>query len=174
MPLLQVVPSKTDEERLLLVTPELADVLSRIVARVRDATGAVPAVPAYDTHEKVWLPPMPWLFQYPRGGEHRRMTPQNIRRILHRAVAGLGLTGADGALLEWTPHDFRRMFVTDAIANGLPPHIAQIICGHKDISTTMAYKAVYPSEAIEAHRAFVARRRALRPGEEYRTPSSEE
>ncbi|MGA4545164.1 hypothetical protein ACPA54_34775 [Uniformispora flossi] len=63
--------------------------LSRIVARVRDVDGAVPAVPAYDTHEKVWLPPMPWLFQYPRGGEHRRMTPQNIRRILHRAVAGL-------------------------------------------------------------------------------------
>lgn len=34
----------------------------------------------------------------------------------------------------------------------------------------MGYKAVYPAETIEAHRAFVARR----SGEEYRTPIDEE
>ena len=34
--------------------------------------------------------------------------------------------------------------------------------------------AVYPAEAIEAHRAFIARRRATRPSEEYRTPTDEE
>jgi hypothetical protein len=38
----------------------------------------------------------------------------------------------------------------------------------------MGYKAVYPDEAIEAHRAFIARRRATRPSEEYRTPTDEE
>jgi hypothetical protein len=43
------------------------------------------------------------------------------------------------------------------------PHIAQVICGHKTIDTTMGYKAVYPAEAIEAHRAFIARRRATGP-----------
>ena len=58
--------------------------------------------------------------------------------------------------------------------SGLPPHIAQIICGHKTIDTTMGYKAVYPMEAIEAHRAFIARRRATRPSEEYRTPTEDE
>ena len=35
-------------------------------------------------------------------------------------------------------------------------------------------EAVYPAEAIEAHRAFIARRRATRPSEEYRTPTEEE
>ena len=40
IPLLQIAPSKTDEERLLVVSPELADVLSAIVSRVRDSTGA--------------------------------------------------------------------------------------------------------------------------------------
>ena len=35
-------------------------------------------------------------------------------------------------------------------------------------------EAVYPEEVINGHRAFVARRRALRPGEEYRTPTDEE
>ena len=64
--------------------------------------------------------------------------------------------------------------MTDAIMNGLPPHIAQVICGHKTIDTTIGYKAVYPAEAIEAHRAFIARRRATRPSEEYRTPTDEE
>jgi hypothetical protein len=38
----------------------------------------------------------------------------------------------------------------------------------------MGYKAVYPEEAINGHRAFLARRRALRPGEEYRTPTDAE
>ena len=34
--------------------------------------------------------------------------------------------------------------------------------------------AVYPEETIKSHLAFLARRRALRPSEEYRTPSDEE
>ncbi|WP_245673050.1 integrase [Nocardia lijiangensis] len=76
--------------------------------------------------------------------------------------------------MRFQAHDFRRIFVTDAIMNGLPPHIAQIICGHKTIDTTMGYKAVYPAETIEAHRAFLARRRATRPSEEYRTPTDAE
>jgi hypothetical protein len=58
--------------------------------------------------------------------------------------------------------------------NGLPPHIAQVIAGHQDINTTMSYKAVYPEEAIQAHLAFLARRRALRPTSEYRVPTDGE
>ena len=38
----------------------------------------------------------------------------------------------------------------------------------------MGYKAVYPEEAIQAHLAFLARRRGLRPSEEYRVPTDEE
>jgi hypothetical protein len=56
----------------------------------------------------------------------------------------------------------------------MPPHIAQLILGHKDINTTMGYKAVYPEEAINGHRAFIARRRELRPSEEYRAPADSE
>jgi len=56
----------------------------------------------------------------------------------------------------------------------MPPHIAQLLVGHRNINTTMGYKAVYPKEAINAHRAFIARRRALRPAQEYRTPTDEE
>jgi hypothetical protein len=89
-------------------------------------------------------------------------------------LAEAGLTDAAGQPLRFQPHDFRRLFTTEAILNGMPPHIAQLILGHKDINTTMGYKAIYPQEAINGHRAFIARRRALRPSEEYRTPTDEE
>jgi hypothetical protein len=76
--------------------------------------------------------------------------------------------------MRYTFHDFRRIFVTDAIMHGLPPHIAALVVGHRDVNTTMGYKAVYPEETINGHRAFIARRRALRPSEEYHVPSDAE
>ena len=174
IPLLQIAPSKTDAERLLVISPELADVLSMIVARVRQPGGAVPLVTSYDTHERVWNPPMPLLFQRKLGMENRAINAGAVRSLLDGALAATGLTDPDGELLRFTPHDFRRIFVTDAVMNGMPPHIAQFVCGHANINTTMGYKAVYPEEVITAHRAFIARRRASRPGEEYRTPTGAE
>ncbi|GAA0626415.1 tyrosine-type recombinase/integrase [Kutzneria viridogrisea] len=174
VPLLQIVPSKTDSERLLLVDPELTDVLSTIVCRIRKPDGTVPLVPAYDSYELTWTPPMGLLFQRNVAGQNRAFTAAGIREVIKQTLEATGLTEAAGDPLHFTPHDFRRIFVTDAIINGLPPHIAQVICGHKKIDTTMGYKATYPTEAIEAHRAFIARRRAARPSEEYRTPTDEE
>jgi integrase len=175
VPLLQIAPSKTDVERLLVISPELADVLSTIIRRVRGTTGTVPVIPAYDRAECLWLAPAPWLFQRRLGTEHRRICPGAIRNMLNTALAHSPLTDPEtGGPLHFTPHDFRRMFITDAILSGLPPHIAQIIAGHRDINVTMGYKAVYPDEAIQAHLAFLARRRALRPSEEYRVPTDDE
>jgi integrase len=147
VPLLQIVPSKTDTERLLLVSPELADVLSAIVMRLRAPDGSVPLVVAYDVREKIWHPPMPLLFQRAIGNERRAFTPSAIRKLLINALAATGLADANGGQLHFQAHDFRRIFVTDAIMNGLPPHIAQIICGHKNIETTMGYKAALRNEA---------------------------
>jgi len=175
VPLLQIAPSKTDAERLLVVSPELADVLSAIIQRIRDSTGKVPCIAAYDRHERVWLPPTPLLFQRRFGAETRRLSPDAARDLLARALENTGMVDpADGGPLRYTPHDFRRLFITDAIMSGLPPHIAQVIVGHRDINVTISYKAVYPEEAIQAHLAFLARRRALRPTDEYRVPTEQE
>ncbi len=174
VPLLQVAPSKTDTERLLVVSPELADVLSAIICRVRGDSGAVPLVRARDYHEHIWLPPSPLLFQRRRGPERCELGIGLVGNLLDEALARAGLKGQDGEPLHCTPHDFRRMFITDAVLSGLPPHIAQVIAGHHDINVTMGYKAVYPEEALQAHLAFLARRRALRPTEEYRNPTDEE
>jgi hypothetical protein len=147
----------------------------RPTSRVRAPSGAIPLVAAYDHHERRWMPPAPLLFQRRFRGYDQALHDGTIRRMLAAAVARAGLADpATGQPLVYTPHDFRRMFITDAVLNGLPPHIAQVIAGHRDINVTMGYKAVYPDEAIQAHRAFLARRRALRPGAEYRAPTDEE
>ena len=174
IPLLQIAPSKTDTERLLVIGPDLADVLSVIICRIRGEDGAVPLVVAYDYHERLWNPPMPLLFQRRFGGEDRPIGGPAVRELINDALASTGLTDASGKPLRFVPHDFRRIFVTDAIMHGMPPHIAQLVAGHRDINVTMGYKAVYPEEVINSHRAFIARRRALRPAEEYRTPTEEE
>ena len=54
VPMLQVAPSKTDAERLLLVSPELAEVLTAVIFRVRAGNAALPLVCAYDVFEQTW------------------------------------------------------------------------------------------------------------------------
>lgn len=174
IPLLQITPSKTDTERLLVISPELADVLSAIIARIRDGRPVVPLVVSYDKNERVYNPPMPLLFQSRRRLENRAVSETSLRGYLDHALTAIGVKDAADRPLRYTFHDFRRLFITDAILHGMPPHIAQLVAGHRDINTTMGYKAVYPEEVINGHRAFIARRRALRPNEEYRVPTDEE
>jgi hypothetical protein len=174
IPLLQITPSKTDAERLLVISPELADTLSTIVARIRGEQPDVPLVVSYDKNERVYNPPLPLLFQWRRRLENRPVSERALRKYLDHALTAIGVKDAAGRAMRYTFHDFRRLFITDAIMHGMPPHIAQLVAGHRDINTTMGYKAVYPEEVINGHRAYIARRRALRPSEEYRTPTDEE
>lgn len=172
-PMLQVAPSKTDAERLLLVSPELGEVLTAIIFRVRAGNAALPLVSAYDVFEQTWSPPMPLLFQRRFGTEYRPITRSYIRECLVATSQAAQITAA-GQPLQWRPHDFRRIFVTDAIRSGLPPHIAARVCGHSTVDTTMGYAAIYPEDVITHHRAFIARRRAERPSEEYRDLTAQE
>jgi len=117
IPLLQIAPSKTDAERLLVISPELADALSAIVSRIRGADGAVPLVVGYDKNERIYNPPMPLLFQYRRQLEHQPVSETALRGYLDHALAAIGVTTASGAPLRYTFHDFRRLFITDATLN---------------------------------------------------------
>ena len=88
VPMLQVAPSKTDAERLLLVSPELTEVLTAIIFRVRAGNAALPLVSAYDVFEQTWSAPMPFLFQRRYGSEDRPDQPQ-----LHPRMPGRDLPG---------------------------------------------------------------------------------
>jgi hypothetical protein len=115
VPLLQIAPSKTDTERLLVISPELADVLAAVISRIRGRDGALGCVASYDSDERVWDPPMPLLFQRRFGIEHRAIPAAIIREWISRAFDGAEVTDAAGQSLRFTPHDFRRMFITDEL-----------------------------------------------------------
>ncbi len=66
------------------------------------------------------------------------------------------------------------MWATDAVSNGLPVHIASKLLGHRSISTTQIYVAVFDEQLVRSYRAFLDARRALRPEAEYREPTGEE
>jgi integrase len=184
IPLLQIAPSKSDAERMLPITPELAHVFSRIVLRHTTATvgvsdvassPTVPLVSRWDDHERVHSAPLPYLFQ--RGfliGRQSVISPGTVRNWLNAAVADADLRDNDGARISLSPHDFRRIFLTDAVRNGLPIHIAAQLAGHDGLNTTRRYAATYPTEVIDHYQKFIARRRAERPVEEYRPPTDEE
>src|SRR5262249_20287393 len=113
IPLLQIAPSKTDAERLVVISPQLADPLSAIGARSRDDGGPVPRVGAYDKTEPTHTPPMPLLFQCRRQLEHQPVSETSLRKYLDHALAAIGVTTASGTPLRYTFHDFRRLFITD-------------------------------------------------------------
>lgn len=174
VPLLQIVPSKNDEERLLLVSPELASVLATIITRLRDAHGTIPLVARYDGAERVTGPPLPHLFQRKIGHRHEVINVNTVQKLLKNLMARTGLRDAAGAPLRYTAHDFRRIFVTEAVAAGLPVHIAARVLGHHQLTTTQSYLAVFQDDLIRAYQAFLTRRRAVRPVEEYREPADVE
>jgi hypothetical protein len=83
VPLLQIAPSKTDTERLLLVSPELADALSAIISRLRGPGGTVPLTVSYDVRERVRnTAPRPTR----NGTRSSRREAESIRRHLRPRV----------------------------------------------------------------------------------------
>ena len=77
-------------------------------------------------------------------------------------------THPEFASVRFTPHDFRRLFATDLVNNGLPIHIGAALLGHLNLETTRGYVAVFDEDIVRHYQAFLARRRALRPADEYR------
>jgi integrase len=174
IPLLQITPSKTDRERLLVVSPELGEVLTAIIFRVRAGREHLPLVSRYGHAERLHSPHLPFLFQRPWGLANVVITPYAAKQLLDWTLARSGLTHPDGTLVRFTPHDFRRIFATEAVASGLSVHIAAKLLGHESLNTSHGYVAVYDRDVIEHHRAFIARRRRQRPSQEYRDVIDEE
>ena len=175
VPMLQIVPSKSNEERLLLVSPELASVLASIITRLRaENNGTVPLTRRYDYYQRETGPALPHLFQHRNGWKWMVPAHTTIQRWLTQTLERAGLTDSAGNALHYTPHDFRRMFATEAVADGLPIHIAAKVLGHKNINTTQGYTAVFDEGLVRTYRTFLDRRRASRPEIEYREPTQQE
>lgn len=105
----------------MLVSPELGEVLAEIIHRVRGGHAVLPLVRGYDRHERVWNQPMPLLFQRPAAPRHAALDAGTLRRFLNHILVVSGLTDAANTPLTFSPHDFRRLFATDALRSGLVP-----------------------------------------------------
>ena len=174
VPMLQILPSKNNEERLLLVSPELASVLATIITRLRHNDGTIPLVTRYDGHERITGPALPHLFQRRFGWRNEVPSSGTVQKLLNQTLERAGLLDNTGAPLHYTPHDFRRMFATEAVTGGLPVHIAARLLGHATITTTQAYLAVFHDDLVRTYRTFLDKRRATRPEAEYREPTEQE
>ncbi len=173
VPLLHIVPSKTDAERLLPMSPELVTVLLAVQRRAKAGGTNVPLSVRYDPHERIHGEPFPHLFARRIGTRQEVISYAVVRRLLNELAADARLADA-GQPIHFTPHDFRRLFTTEMVSSGLPLHIAATLLGHLNLDTTRGYTAVFPDEVIAAHQFFIERRRGLRPFGEMRPASGEE
>ncbi|MFJ1797223.1 tyrosine-type recombinase/integrase [Kitasatospora griseola] len=173
--LLVVSPSKSDRERVIPMSAELFHVLAQVIRRHRDEHGTVPACQRYDLHECVWSEKMPFLFQTLHSGTQRGMSTTSAWRMIRRATAELAATThPEFADIKFSPQDFRRLFATELVNNGLPIHIGAALLGHLNIQTTRGYVAVFDEDVISHYQQYLAQRRAERPTDEYREPTRAE
>jgi site-specific recombinase XerD len=172
--LLVISPSKSDRERVIPMSAELFHVIAQIIRRHRNEHGTVPVCARYDLHEKTWSEEHPFLFQTLHSGTQRAMSVTTLWRKIRQACQELVATHPEFATIKFSPHDFRRLFATELVNNGLPIHIGAALLGHMDVRTTRGYVAVFDEDVIRHYQEFLARRRAERPQEEYREPTTEE
>jgi site-specific recombinase XerD len=173
IPLLQIAPSKTDRERVFPCSPELTSALARLVNFV-SVDGRVPLCSRVDRHERHVSGPMPHLLQFREAGRSRVIHETTVQKWLTELANSLGLADAAGTPMRFTPHDFRRIFITDLVNAGFPIHLASKIVGHNNIEVTRGYTAVYQKDVFEAYDRFIENRRLARPSAEYREPTQAE
>ena len=101
--------------------------LRAIISGSADRDRSDPARPVYDKHETRLAARRCRCCSSAVPGECRAISDGALREMLERPSPAPGMTRPRGQPLHFTPHDFRRIFITDAVMSGLPPHIAQVI-----------------------------------------------
>jgi site-specific recombinase XerD len=172
--LLVVAPSKTDRERVIPMSAELFHVIASVIRRHTRHGRSVPLLSRFDHHDKLWSPPLPFLFQRQQGSTRSVIAAGTVLNMLKRRCQQLAAHHPAFRTIRFTPHDFRRIFATELINSGLPIHIGAALLGHLNVQTTRGYVAVFNEDIVRHYAAFLAERRELRPAEEYRQATSQE
>jgi integrase len=139
--LLVIAPSKNDRERIIPMSAEVFHVLAQVIRRHTRTSPTVPLITRYDTHERIWSAPLPFLFQRNSGTTRAVMNRGTVLAMLHNTCAEIGETDPRFAGVAFTPYDFRRLFATEIVNGGLPIHIGAVLLGHVNVQTTHGYVA---------------------------------
>jgi site-specific recombinase XerD len=172
--LLVIAPSKTDRERVIPISAELFHVIATIIRRHTHSGRTIPLVSRFDPHDKVWSPSLPFLFQRQIGSSRAVISPATVLNMLRRRCAELAEHNPAFCGIRFTPHDFRRLFATELVNNGLPIHIGAALLGHLDVGTTRGYVAIFQEDLIRHYQTHLDQRRRARPQDEYRPATPEE
>ena len=87
-------------------------------------------------------------------GEHMRLTPRSIERLVDKYVKLSGIP------FKVTPHTLRHSFATDLLTNGADLRSVQELLGHANIGTTQIYTHVTNKGLREVHQAFHSRNKS--------------
>jgi integrase len=131
--------TKTDEPRVVYLTPELKAAIAGQLERVRALEHATKRI-------------IPHLFPHPTNGR-RYMKGDRIRDFRKAWLTACTEAGAPGMLV----HDFRRTAVRNLVNDGTPEKVAMQITGHKTRAVFDRYHIVAP-EDLKAATARIAAR----------------
>ena len=123
--------TKNDEGRIVYVTPELKELLSAQVERVRQLSRQLGRI-------------LPDLFPHLTGPLQGRRI-RDFRRAWYTACRRAHLPGM-------FRHDFRRTAVRNMVNNGVPERVAMKVTGHKTRAVFDRYHIVSPVDLQEAAR----------------------
>ncbi|WP_306213872.1 tyrosine-type recombinase/integrase [Actinoplanes sp. RD1] len=165
--LLVIAPSKTNRERVIPMSAELFHIIAVLIRRLT-THGPVLALPRYDGHERQWTAPLPHLFRRRNGRLRMVVSTGTVLNTIRRRCEIIGEIDPAFRGLHFTSHDFRRLFATGLINNGLPIHIGAALLRHLNLQVTRDYVAVLDDDVTRHYQAFLARRRQRRPAEGYR------
>jgi len=146
--LLVIAPSKSDRERVIPMSAELFSVIAAIIRRHTQDGQAIPLLSRYDPHERQASSAMPFLFQRKIGTNQEVISPATVVNMLRRRCEELAERHPGFRTACFTPHDFRRLFATDLVNNGLPIHIGAALLGHLNLQTTRGYVAVFNEDVV--------------------------
>jgi hypothetical protein len=163
-----------DRERVIPMSPELLHVIAELIRRHTDGLEKIPLVRRWDPHARQHSEPLPYLFQRTKGPVRGVLSAALVAKLLRRACAAAAKDHPEFDGLTFTPHDFRRIFATDLVNNGLPIHIGAALLGHANLQTTRGYVAVFDEDVVRHYQIHMAQRRALRPDHEYNKVTNEE
>lgn len=165
--LLVITPSKTDRERVIPMSPELLHVIAEMVRRHMGNLGAIPLIRRWDPQEREHSEALPYLFQHSSGPLRGVFSTSRVAKLLRAACTAAAKDRQEFEGLAFTPHDFRRIFATDLVNNGLPIHIGAALLGHANLQATRGYVAVFDEDVVRHYQMHLANRRAMRPEHEY-------
>jgi len=173
LPLLQVAPSKSDQERILPCSPELTAVLARLIVRLTNGGSTVPLAI--------------------RRNERSIPTRRRCRCCSSYVTApDPGESAWARSVCGWSTSPMTCSCATSTASFCATPRTISVACSsptwsmtafpstwrpgssHTSIETTRGYTAVYQKDVFEAYDKFITARRTLRPSQEYREPSQAE